>query len=236
MFSLRRVTKWVVLAAVIGSFGLWMKPAPAGGNGNPNPGVAPPQSKPHGRTFGEWEAKWWQALVSIPADPDNPFFVGGAFGDEDHVLFLTGVSGPTTVNITIPPGTSLFFPMINSECSSLEAPPFHGATEEEQRACANEFIDNVTGVFAEIDGRPVVNIADYRTESPQFTITVPPSNILGVTVPPDTGTSVDAGFYLFLSPLSVGTHTLHFGGTFGADLGFLVIDTTYNITVEPPSH
>jgi hypothetical protein len=37
--------------------------------------------------------------------------------------------------------------------------------------------------------------------------------------------------YLFLAPLSVGTHTLHFGGAFGADLGFFEIDTTYVITV-----
>jgi hypothetical protein len=62
------------------------------------------------------------------------------------------------------------------------------------------------------------------------------SNILGVTVPPETGTSADAGHDRFLAPLSVGTHTLHFGGTFGADLGFLEIDVTCNITVEPPGH
>jgi hypothetical protein len=231
-----RVRKSVALATVIASLGLFIKPAPAGGDGNPNPGVMPPDSKPHGKTYGEWEALWWQAILSIPADPDNPFFVGGSFGDEKHVLFLSGVSGPTTVNITIPPGTALFFPMINAESSSLEPPPFHGDTEAEQRAVANDFIHNVTGVFAEIDGRPVVDIENYRTQSPQFTFTVPASNILGVTVPPDTGTSVDAGYYLFLAPLSVGTHTLHFGGTFGADLGFLEIDTTYIVTVQPPGH
>jgi hypothetical protein len=165
MYRSDRAMNSVVLAKVLAAGGLRSKPAPAGGNGNPNPRVLPPQSKPHGKTYGEWEAKLWQASPSIPADPDNPFFVGGAFGDEKTELSSSGVSGPTTVNFTIPPATALFFPMINAEYSSLEAPPFHGATEAQQRACANEFIDNVTGVFAEIDGPPVVDIEDARTQS-----------------------------------------------------------------------
>src|SRR5262249_45679568 len=41
------------------------------------------------------------------------------------------------------------------------------------------------------------------------------------------GTAVAEGFYLFLHPLSKGSHTLHFGGAF--DSGG--IDMTYHITV-----
>jgi hypothetical protein len=231
MFGVRSARRGVALVAAVFALGFCLSQAPMGKGGNPNPGVMPPQSKPLGKSYGEWEAAWWQALISIPANPDHPFYVGGAFGDVKHVLFLTGVGGSPTIPITVRPGTHLFFPMINAECSSLEPDPFHGDTEAEQRTCANGFIDNVTGVFAEIDGRPVQNIADYRTDSPQFTINVPDPNILGV-VAPATGTSVDAGYYLFLAPLSVETHTLHFGGTFGADGGFFQIDTTYVITVS----
>jgi hypothetical protein len=43
--------------------------------------------------------------------------------------------------------------------------------------------------------------------------------------------AVDAGVYLLLASLSVGRHTIHFGGTFD-QLGFS-IDTTFNITVKP---
>jgi hypothetical protein len=28
--------------------------------GNPNPGVLPPNSRPHGQTYGEWSAAWWK--------------------------------------------------------------------------------------------------------------------------------------------------------------------------------
>jgi hypothetical protein len=219
-----------ILAAVTLSATVF-SPSSSRAQGN-NPGVVPPQAKFHGLSYGEWEAKWWQAAAAIPAGPDHPFFVGGAFGNEKGVLFLAGVGGTTTVFITIPSGTALFFPLVNSECSSLEGPPFHGATEAEQRACANGFIDQVTGVFAVIDGRPVSNIPNYRTQSPQFTIRVPPVNILGVPGPA-AGTSVDAGYYLLLSPLSVGTHMLRFGGTFPPGFGDFTIDTTYVITVVP---
>ena len=46
-----------------------------------------------------------------------------------------------------------------------------------------------------------------------------------------TSPAVDAGVYLLLAPLSVGTHVVHFGGTLDL-LGFS-IDTTFNITVVP---
>jgi hypothetical protein len=49
--------------------------------------------------------------------------------------------------------------------------------------------------------------------------------------PGATSFSVDAGVYLLLAPLSVGKHTIHFGGTF--DEFDETIDTTYVITVVP---
>src|SRR5436853_3928133 len=30
------------------------------GNGNPNPGVLPPNSAPHGKTYAEWSAAWFK--------------------------------------------------------------------------------------------------------------------------------------------------------------------------------
>jgi HNH endonuclease len=72
----------------------------------------------------------------------------------------------------------------------------------------------------------------YLVESPLFTFTVPPNNVLGV--PADTGQSVSNGYYLMLAPLSVGAHILHFGGTF-TDPEF-TLDITYNLTIAPRSH
>src|SRR5262245_58733374 len=90
-----------------------------------NPRIIPPQAKFHGLTYSQWEAEWWQAMFAIPiVGGHHPFFSGGAFGDERGVLFLAGVGGGPTIDLTIPSGTALFFPIVNVECSSVEPPPF----------------------------------------------------------------------------------------------------------------
>jgi hypothetical protein len=43
--------------------------------------------------------------------------------------------------------------------------------------------------------------------------------------------AVGDGFYLMLRPLSTGSHSVNFGGTFGPPLNF-PLDVTYNLTVE----
>ncbi len=51
-------------------------------------------------------------------------------GQQGHVWFLTGTfneSGVVSRTCRIPAGTALFFPVLNVECSTLEAPPFFGA-------------------------------------------------------------------------------------------------------------
>ncbi len=203
--------------------------------GDRNPGVFPVQAHAYGKTYGEWGADWWKALFAIPVvNGDHPFLSGGAFAGEDGVLFLAPVEGSTgTINLTIPTGTALFFPVVNAECSTLEG---LGTTEAELRACANGFIDGTSGRFAEIDGNPVNNLDAYRVQSPLFVFgPLPENNLLEFFGLQDTvgatSISVDAGVYLFLAPLSVGQHVLHTGGTFD-DIG-VSIDTTFNITVVP---
>src|SRR5262245_22574446 len=75
-----------------------------------NPWIIPPRAKFHGQTYSQWEAEWWQAMFAIPiVGGDHPFFSGGAFGDERGVLFLAGVGGGPTIDLTILSGTALFF-------------------------------------------------------------------------------------------------------------------------------
>jgi hypothetical protein len=197
-------------------------------------GVAPPNSSYRGFSYGEWAAMWWQTAIAIPVDDgDHPVFSGGAFEGPKGVMFLAGVFSdePAEIEIAIPAGTPLFFPIINAECSEFEPDPFHGDGEEELRECANDHIDNTSNVFAEIDGKPVKNLGAFRTESPLFTWgPVPADNIFGA---PEGTTSdaVDAGYYLMVAPLSVGEHVIEFGGTF--DHFGASINTRYLITVTP---
>lgn len=211
--------------------------------------LVPPDQSYRGKTYAEWATTWWQTFFSIPIDdyPDgcaaHPQTAGGIFPDQGRVRFLSGIGGGATIPVTIKAGTALFFPVINVECSTIEPPPFHGDNEAELRACADGFIDRTTGRFATIDGVPVENLDAFRVESPSsqlFTFgPLPEHNALQcnqvvAALGGTTAESVDSGVYLLLKPLSVGSHTVHFGGTF-TDVSFTV-DTTYEITVTPRCH
>ena len=203
---------------------------------NPNPGIIPADSTFRGLSYGEWGARWWSTVFSIPVvEGSHPVVSGGAFGGDNGVVFLAAVGGGATIEITIPAGTALFFPVLNSECSVLEPDPFHGDDEASLRACANGHLDNTSGLSATIDGAPVNNLDAYRVESPLFEFGPLPENNLfeffGLDAPAGTTSpAVDAGVYLLLAPLPPGKHTLRFGGTFDL-LGFS-IDTTFHITVK----
>src|SRR5262249_5180929 len=92
--------------------------AQAGGEGNPNPGVLPPQSNAHGMSYAQWGDRWWLWNYSIPL-PFNPVQdTTGAYagvGQSGPVWFLAGTSGGNVVRtIVVPPGKSLFFPIVNN--------------------------------------------------------------------------------------------------------------------------
>jgi hypothetical protein len=79
-----------------------------------NPGIAPIQSKPHGHSYSEWAATWWQWALGQPT-PVNPLLdTSGQFcatGQKGAVWFLAGTFGssPVTRACTVPTGQALFF-------------------------------------------------------------------------------------------------------------------------------
>ena len=207
-----------------------------------NPGVIPPNARPYGLTYAQWSAKFDQWGLALPVE-GHPFIVcpdPPDAGQSGPVWFLSGA--PVGCALTVPAGKALFIPLANAECSSLETPEsgFHGDTAAEQRTCAKFWADHivVASVFCEIDGVPVNNLARYRFVSPQHEFTAPTPWVFGAVG--GLGTSVADGYSLMLSPMSVGLHTLHFGGAFhfsvaegdpfDADFG---IDTTHHLTIAP---
>ena len=204
-----------------------ISPALAQGN-NSNPGVLPPNSSPHGHTYGEWNALWWRWFISLPLDNNPATGADCSTGQVGSVWFLIGLPGPTTINCTVPPGKTLVLPIINIECSNLEPPPFFGATPADRAACAAAITNTAVNLSATIDGVPVHNLTSYRSPSPNFTFAAPPNNVLGV--PGGAGESVADGFYLVLVPFSPGTHVIHIAGAF-LNPAF-AIDTTINLTVR----
>ncbi len=216
------------------------------GNGGAlgNPGVYPPGSSPFGKSYGEWSAEHWKWLLSIPyaTNPANDF--SGANCDEGQsgqVWFLSGSFCPepptpcsnftVTRECTVPAGKALFFPILDSECSTLEG---NGTTDAELRACAKSFQDLGTGMTCEVDGVPIGKLQSYRVQSPLFTYgPLPEGNIFqvfGLDAPAgSTSPSVSDGVFLMLVPPSAGPHTIHFTGSI-PDFGF-GMDITYHLTV-----
>jgi hypothetical protein len=213
--------------------------------------VLPPQAHPHGRTYGEWAAAWWQYVLSVPSG-QNPLFdetgANCAVSQTGHVFFLVGIFNETGTAVrtecVIPTGVMLFFPIVNTICTN-EPEPFVPA--EQLGPCAAGPVETATDLAVEIDGVPVENLESFRAQSPLFALTLPEDNLLGG----DAGTchfdetletcvpylAVADGFYLMLPPLPPGEHTIHIHGTLGpfvpGDPGF-TLDITYDpLTVVP---
>ncbi len=229
--------------------------APAGvcaqDGGNLNPGILPPDSKPLGLSYGQWSARWWQWVLSMPADA-NPLTDTAACsaGQSGQVWFLGGtftatppdpdvpevVIGKAERECIVPSGTFLFFPILNAEASTAEG---NGETADELRAVAEFLMDHAVDLEATIDGTPVQALDRYRAQSPGFTYGPLPENNLFALPEGTTSLAVSDGFFLMLAPLPVGEHTIHFSGAAafteeedGFDF-FFGLDITYHITVVP---
>jgi hypothetical protein len=219
---------WVVVALCLGL----LVPTVAQAQANSNPGILPPNSHPHGMSYGQWSAAWWQWALGIPTgqhpilDPTGAFcHVGQPFS---HVLFLAGSFGGTvTRSCTVPAGTALFFPVANVACWR----PGDAETEAGLRACAQGILDAFTTVSAQVDGNPIQSLQSYRVQSPLFLFPpIPADNPFGLD-PAVQYDGVSDGYWLFLAPLPPGEHVIRFTAS-APDFGF-ALDVTYNLTIAP---
>ena len=208
-------------------------------------GVLPPGSRPYGKTYGQWAVAYWQWAMSIPFatnpwanDPTGAF---AAIGQSGPVWFLGGSLGDSvTRDVTIPVGKAVLLPVhqwifgaVAFDCDpSVPGVPCDVPTLQAAAAAAALAVDLME---VTIDGRVIPNVERFRTLSPsEFSVTIPADNFpthFGSPVPAGTySPQVADGYYLILTPLSVGQHTiaLHVDST----LGFSY-DHLYNITVAP---
>lgn len=231
-----------------------------------NAQVVPPGSKYFGLTYAQWSEAWWQWALVIPVHKppfsdvvNHPlvdltgeqcgvhqsgpvWYLGGAF-------FEAGTPGTTTVvrNDCVVPKRALYFPILNTECTSIEGPGnFCGATVADSRSLVKSVIDGAANLSADLDGVPIQIDARFRVGSPDkpaYCIFLAPDDLLsfvgegpggygsGTHFPPgfSCGT-VDDGYYVMLTPLSGGSHAVHFHGEFPASE--FALDVTYNLTVQ----
>lgn len=199
------------------------------------PKIFPPDSKPFGKSYREWNAEWWKWAYSMPVD-QHPLFDTADCSERQpaKVWFLGGAFNAATAtrNCTVPGDKALFFPILNIECATLEG---NGATEKELRACTKSLMKLATDLAAEIDGISVKHLEKYRVGSTSFTYGPLPENNVplynGYDAPAGaTSLAAADGYYLMLAPLSKGKHTIHFTGRLLGEYGGSPIDFTLDIT------
>jgi hypothetical protein len=188
-----------------------------------------PDSKPFGRTYAEWTARWWQWVLSI-AKTENPLVDENgkscAINQNGPVWFLAGtLKGPAERSCAIPADKAILFPVINFEASVAEG---DGTTDEELAARAKFEMDQITNIRAMISGTNVNELKQYRIQSPPFNVTLDEDNVLGL--PAQTTKMMSEGYWLFLKPLEPGTYDLY---SFGSCLaGRIKIGISYHLTIE----
>ena len=188
-----------------------------------------PDSRPFGRTFAEWTARWWQWILSV-AKTENPIVDGNgkncANNQTGPVWFLAGTfKGPAERSCTIPADKAILSPVINFEASVAEG---DGTTDEELSARAKFEMDQITNMRAMISGINVNELNQYRIQSPPFNVTLPADNVLGL--PAQTTKMISEGYWLFLKPLEPGNYDIQ---SFGSCLaGRIKIGISYHLTIE----
>src|SRR5215210_3384133 len=179
-------------------------------------------SKASGKA-GELAADWWTWALSKPV-AENPLIGGDPDYSEEQCdgqpvtdtpgkkWFLAGTFDGSAVErtCTMPVGTQLFFPVVNSIFIVTEP----GETEELARQQVNEFINGVLSdpnlsMVVTVDGKEVKSKRLVRAESSTFTVFLPEDNIFGVPAG-EYGPAVADGLWAALPPLSKGEHTIHF--------------------------
>ncbi len=212
-----------------------------------NPRIFPRDSSPYGNTYGEWTARWWQWLLSIPTNKNPNLDTTGENCDEGQtgpVWFLAGSFGPDfggafSRSCTVPAGKALLLPIQNTlwgagafDCEPTV--PGVPCNLNALRKFAADNQDDPKTLEAKIDGVRVENLRDFRVQSPAMVLTYPDGNVISLlfsaNVPAGTYTpNVTDGYWLILAPLSRGKHTLRVKGV--AANGF-VVEGTFHLTIE----
>jgi hypothetical protein len=203
-----------------------------------SPDVVDP--KTHRVQYQKLAAEWWQWVLSTPAEEDGPFDPGRVDCDQNQpspkrVLFLVGPfnqsgSVKRTCQDPVTRGTKIFFPVINTECSNIEEPPFFGATPGQRRECVNEPHFNPSEPSATVDGRPIPNLDKHNIVSKDFAFIAVPNNPGIDVAEPTRGRSTTRGTWVLLRPLTKGPHTITFAGSY--PVFDFSISVTYHLTVR----
>ncbi len=247
--------KVIALACVLGILFMVAGLPVQAGDKNANPKVLPPNSKPHGKTYGEWGGAWQQWVITTTT-ANCP--VTDTTGDRalvnqsGQVYFLAGTFGElvgppwavvnATRNVTLPAGITLCIPISNWGLVYPEDFPA-GTSEKDAIIMGYELLnaafDNTpeSDLLCIVDGVAIKNLRGYRAQSEPYMMYVPADNVYsdisnaccGYGYAEGWHLTLSDGYYVILTPLSVGQHTIHLRSG-SAEAPFC--DVYYNLTVK----
>lgn len=171
-------------------------------------------SRPYNVIYGEWTARWWQWVMSIPIDTNPLVDTTGKYcsqGQGGPVWYLCGTSGKihsVERKCIIPTGKAILFPIIVSQFSYSEVP--YIKTDQELIAHTSKDIDRWILLEATIDGLKLHDLYKYRVRVGPFDLLLPENNVWNIQA--GATRAVSDGFWLFLEPLNEGAHSISFHG------------------------
>jgi hypothetical protein len=162
-------------------------------------------SNPFNTTLAEWTALWWKWMHSIPRETSPALDATGQFSGIFQVnpsaFFLAGTEGGSaTRKCTMPQGKAIFFPVITCIFSFALDPDLE--TEEELTREVTKDIDRVERMSLRVDQVIFEEFSQFRVRSDPFD-----DIINGMRTK-----TVSDGYWIFLKPLAIGNHNIHFTG------------------------
>jgi hypothetical protein len=222
--------------------------------------ILPPGSTVAGQSIADWTAGWWTRYWQYPFTLIDPATgnVPATLNNSGRVFYVPTTNGdPTlghvTISFSVPHGTPILVPVLPFD--DLEAASIDGnAPVADREHAANVVVTgwlgsvDTTSLFASIDGVPVSNLSSYLEQTGLFsggpTQVGSIAKTGGVTAGDDLYPNAAAGYWLLIEGLTLGQHTLDFGGSSGAftpvsncctnfQIGPFAVDVTANIDVVP---
>lgn len=170
---------------------------------------------PFGYSWKEWASLWAKWMLSIPKETNPTSDDTGRYSSVNQycksVWFLTGTFGnivPIVRKCSISKEKSIFFPILEKEDSLAEDSDLKSDSDLIKRC--REAINNVVSMEVTLDGENIENLENYRVQSLVFNLNYPKNNVYDVK--PGITRSVCEGYWVFLKPLALGKHILHFKG------------------------
>ncbi len=205
---------------------------------NGNSKVFPPNANMYGSSYTEWSKVWMQQFMSFDCDHNpwnHPEYI--LFNTSGPVYIAAGIQAGGSVDINIPHGKALLFPLINYlndyPCpSEFNFEPAPGQSIEDFLTQGIEdILSSVINLSVSVDGDEVSNLEAYKFVTDLFYFTAHPSLVcIDPCVTGGSQPGVAGGYYIMLKPLSKGQHTVHYH-SYTEALGWEQ-DGTYNITVQ----